>query len=61
MVIQLEKAVRLLSNKKIKKMERTEEENVSKMSVGNFVLSMVSVGVLFYVIGYGYYKGQESA
>jgi|TARA_B100001094_G_scaffold275984_1_gene283871 hypothetical protein len=42
-------------------MARTEEENVSKMSVGNFVLSMVSVGLLFYVIGYGYYKGQESA
>ena len=35
--------------------------NVAKMSVGAFALSMVSVGVLFYVIGYGYYKGQESA
>ena len=31
------------------------------MSVGAYAISMLSVGVLFFVIGYGYYKGKESA
>ena len=31
------------------------------MSVGAYAISMLSVGVLFFVIGYGYFKGKESA
>jgi hypothetical protein len=31
------------------------------MSVGAYAVSLLSVGVLFFVIGYGYYKGKESA
>ena len=31
------------------------------MSVGEYAVSLLSVGVLFFVIGYGYYKGKESA
>ena len=35
--------------------------SMSTMSVGAYALSMLSVGVLFFVIGYGYFKGKESA
>ena len=37
------------------------KKDTSTMSVGAFVMSMVSVGVLFFVIGYGYSKGRKSA
>jgi|TARA_R110001592_G_scaffold20489_15_gene83110 hypothetical protein len=34
---------------------------VSRMSVSQYVMGLVSVGVLFYVIGYSYAEGKKAA
>jgi|TARA_R100000908_G_C3755964_1_gene150573 hypothetical protein len=54
-------------NKKI--MEKTiiigtsedKRKPMKTMPVSAYVLSMLSVGILFYVIGYGYCKGRDAA
>lgn len=38
-----------------------DKDDKPTMPVSAYVLSMISVGLLFYVIGYGYCKGKESA
>jgi len=39
----------------------TKKEETPVMGVGSYAISMLSVGLLFFVIGYSYYKGQDAA
>jgi len=39
----------------------TKKEEIPVMSSGSYAISMLSVGLLFFVIGYGYYKGKSAA
>ena len=36
-------------------------QDMTKTSVGSYILGMVSVGALFFAIGYGLKKGKETA
>jgi hypothetical protein len=39
----------------------TNNDETPTMSAGAYAISMLSVGLLFFVIGYGYYKGKDAA
>lgn len=56
----LRKVVITQNNKDMNNIVQDKDDKPT-MPVSAYVLSMISVGLLFYVIGYGYCKGKESA
>ena len=42
-------------------MMKKRGDKTATMSAGAFAMSMISVGLLFFVIGYGYSKGRKAA
>ena len=41
--------------------ENNETPNIASMPASQYVMGLIGVGVLFFVIGYGWEKGKETA